>query len=377
MQELVALPKIKILGLDKKPIFIQGGMGIGISLEKLARAVARRKGAIGTVSSAALDLIVSLREKRKVDSREAAKIEIALAKSEGGSIAINIMRAIDRDFIHSIVGAIDGGVDAIICGAGLPLNLPEIAKPPEEIRNRKVALIPIVSSARALKIIVERWAKYDRLPDAVVLEGPKAGGHLGFKSIEDVDKEENTLENLFRQIKLYAQDNGNFPVIVAGGIFYREDIVRWGKLGADGIQMATRFLVTKESDASDKFKETAVGLSPGDIIVIRSPCGGMPFRLIKTSPGYIIAQAKTRTPKCTRGYVLQKKDGVPFCPAKESCEYFCICNALIEATRAGEKTDQGAVFSVGARGNELTKEMLNMPVADLMEELTGYKQNQA
>jgi nitronate monooxygenase len=345
MEGLIFLPRIKILGLDKELIFIQGGMGIGISLASLAAAVAKWKRAIGTVSSAALDFIVSLREGKKIGSRDAARIEIGLAKKEGGFIAINIMRAIDRDFISSIIGAIEGGVDAIICGAGLPLSLPEYVIEPEEIRGRKVFLIPIISSARALEAIIRWWKKhYNRAPDTVILEGPKAGGHLGFKRIEDLSREEFQLENLFFEVKKYATDNGDIPILVAGGIFNRQDIIHWGNLGADGVQMATRFLITKESDASEEFKKAAVHLKKEDIIVVRSPCGDMPFRLIKTSPGYIITQAKTRMPKCTRGYVLQKKDGAPFCPAKDSCEYFCICNALIEATRAGEKTDQGAFF---------------------------------
>jgi nitronate monooxygenase len=361
------LPTIVVKDASRPVIFIQGGMGIGISLADLARAVAKR-GGIGTISSAALESLVSKRLDRKVDTREAAAIEVAEAKQGGGFIAINIMVALQKTFFDSILGAIDGGVDAIIMGAGLPTTLPET------VSEADVALIPIVSSVKALKIIHKRWAtRYKRVPDAVIVEGPLAGGHLGFTHA-DLEKKESQLEHIFPPIKEFARANGGFPVIVAGGIYYREDIVRWvNELGADGVQMGTRFAATLESGASPEFKQAIVNCTADDIIVPEkpgSPCG-LPFRLIKTSSGFQVALQQGRPPKCNRGYVLRKdKDGqFTECPAKESCQDFCICNVLLSAHGYTDK--EKPIFTVGQRGY-LVDRILS--VDELMDELTGVKQ---
>ena len=154
-------------------------MGVGVSLHPLAQAVAR-EGGLGIVSSACLDRLVSKRTGKKVNTYEAVYEEVSLSKIKGGFTGINIMGALARDFNDSVKGALDAGADAIISGAGLPLNLPAI-QPPKD-----TALIPIVSSARALEIICKKWEKLGYRPDAVVLEGPLAGGHLGFR-IDQVD----------------------------------------------------------------------------------------------------------------------------------------------------------------------------------------------
>ncbi len=358
------LPTVTVKGASREVIFIQGGMGIGISLAPLARAVARR-GGIGTVSSAGLHSLVSKRLGRRVNSREAAAIEVAAAKSEGGFIAINIMVALQKTFTNSILGAIEGGVDAIILGAGLPTTLPETVK------DADVALIPIVSSVKALKIIHRRWwERYQRGPDAVILEGPLAGGHLGFTPA-DLKNQAISLETLFPPIKAFSQENGDFPVIVAGGIYYREDILRWvNELGADGVQMGTRFAATHESGATMAFKQAIVNCKPEDIIVADkpgSPCG-LPFRLLKTSPGYQLALHKGRPPKCNRGYVLRKDQEGKFtiCSAKDSCEDFCICNVLLSAH--GFTDEEAPIYTVGQRAH-LVDRILS--VDELMDELLG------
>lgn len=345
---------------------VQGGMGIGISLAKLARAVAKR-GGIGTISSAGLASLVSKRIGKKVNSHEAAAIEVAEAKRDGGFIAINIMVALQKAFIDSILGAIEGGVDALVIGAGLPTTLPEIVK------RADVALIPIVSSVKALRIIYKRWTeRYKRIPDAVVLEGPLAGGHLGF-SFADLEKDEFRMENLFKPIKEFARTHGDFPVIVAGGIYYREDIVRWvNDIGADGVQLGTRFATTYESDASDDFKQAIIDCQDSDIIIAQkpgSPCG-LPFRLIKTSPGYLSALKKTRLPKCNRGFVLRKDEAGNFtvCSAKDSGDDFCICNTLLSAQ--GFTDEEEPIYTIGRRGH-LVDRILS--VDELMDELTGLK----
>jgi nitronate monooxygenase len=333
-------------------------------LSTLARAVARR-GGIGTISSAGLAAIVSKRLGRRVDTRKAAAIEVADGKKDGGFIAINIMVALHQAFTDSILGAIDGGVDALILGAGLPTALPE------SLATADVALIPIVSSVKALRIIYKRWTdRIGRIPDAVVLEGPLAGGHLGF-AYADVKKEDFRLENIFGPVKEFAQKHGDFPVIVAGGIYYHEDIVRWvNDLGADGVQMGTRFAATHESGASAGFKQAMIDCREEDIMVAKkpgSPCG-LPFRIIKTSPGYLTALKKTRPPKCTRGLVLRKDEEGKFtiCPARNSHESFCICNVLLSAHGFTDKEEP--IYTVGVRGHLVDR---IVSVDELMDELIG------
>ncbi len=192
------------------------------------------------------------------------------------------MAALGRDYNASVKGALDAGADAIISGAGLPLNLPAI-QPPKD-----TALIPIVSSARALDIICKKWEKLGYRPDAVVLEGPLAGGHLGFR-IDQVDLDSNKLENLLPAVKDMAKKCGDMPVIVAGGIYTYSDIVKFMDMGADGVQMGTRFLATEESSATEAYKQAVVLAKEEDIVVAHrpgSPCG-LPFRVIKQSPMYV------------------------------------------------------------------------------------------
>ena len=363
---MAVLPRILIRGSDRPVLFVQGGMGVGISLKDLASAVARR-GAIGTVSAIALDRLVKNRTGLKLSHREAAAREIsdAVAQSEGkGAIAINVMVLVQSLYRDSVLGAIDGGAKAIIAGAGLAMDLPEIAS------GSDVALIPIVSSARALELICRRWARLGRIPDAVVLEGPLAGGHLGFKE-EDITKPEHQLEIIFGPVKECAVRNGDFPVLVAGGIFSRLDIVRWmNELGADGVQMGTRFAATKESGASSEFKQAILDSREEDIEVAINPGSpsGLPFRVINTSPGYIQAQERTRDLLCDKHYLLHKgSDGKLTCRAKESCDSFCICNALLTAAGAND-TDELPIFTVGANAHRVDR---IMSVDELMDELTG------
>ncbi len=343
---------------------IQGGMGVGVSLFPLAKAVAK-EGGIGIVSSACLDRLTSRRTGKKLNSYEAAFDEVSQAREGGGFAGINIMCALARDYSDSVKGALDAGADVIISGAGLPLTLPAIQNPKE------TALIPIVSSARALEIICKKWEKLGYRPDAVVLEGPLAGGHLGFK-MEQVDLESNRLENLLPPVKDMAKKYGDFPVIVAGGIYTHEDIAVFMKAGANGVQMGTRFLATEESSASPDYKRSVIDAGDEDIIVAfdpGSPCG-LPFRIIKQSPMYVSTLSRKRKPKCDKGYVLQKDSEGKFsvCPAKESNEHhFCICNGLLSS--AGYNADkEEPLYTVGTNASRVDK---IMSVSSLMQELTG------
>jgi nitronate monooxygenase len=339
-------------------------MGVGVSLAPLASAVAK-EGGVGIVSSACLDRLVSKRTGKKVNTYEAAYEEVSLSKSSGGFTGINIMIALVRDYEDSVKGAVDAGADFIISGAGLPLNLPAITPP------RDTALIPIVSSARALELICRKWERLHYRPDAVVLEGPLAGGHLGFK-IDQIDLESNKLENLFPPVKEMAIKYGDIPVIVAGGIYTHSDIQRFLQMGANGVQMGTRFLATEESSASAVYKKAVVDAQAEDIIVARkpaSPCG-LPFRIIKQSPMYVSGLRRLRPPKCDKGYVLLKDDEGKFtrCPAKESNENcFCICNGLLSS--AGYNPDkEEPLFTVGTNASRVEK---IVQVKSLMDELAG------
>jgi nitronate monooxygenase len=351
---------------DKKiplPI-IQGGMGIGVSLAPLASAVAK-EGGIGIISSAALDRLVSKRKGRKVNSYEAAYEEVSLSKSSGGFTGINIMIALGRDYEASVKGALDAGADFIISGAGLPLGLPAI-QPPKD-----TALIPIISSARAFDLICKKWERLGYRPDAVVLEGPLAGGHLGFK-IDQIDHESNKLENLLPPVMGVAMKYGGIPVIVAGGIYTHADIIEFMKMGASGVQVGTRFLATEESSASPVYKQAVLDVRQEDIVIATdpgSPCG-FPFRVIRQSPMYQSAMRRLREPKCNRGYVLLKDAEGKFsrCPAKASNEHhFCICNGLLSS--AGYNPDEEeSLFTVGTNAYRVNK---IQPVKDIIDELAG------
>ena len=342
-------------------------MGVGVSLSPLARAVAVA-GGLGLLSSAALDRMVSGRLGRKVDTADAVRHEVAAAKAGGGHAGINIMVALQRDYEASVRGAIDAGADAIVSGAGLPLALPAIQAP------RDTALIPIVSSARALDLICRRWERHHYRPDAVVLEGPLAGGHLGFRA-DQLDLEENTLERLLPPVKEVAQAHGDFPVIVAGGIYTHEDIRRFLALGADGVQMGTRFLATEESSASGDYKQAVVRARPEDIVVANdpgSPCG-LPFRVLRESLMYRSALARRRPPKCDKGYVLGKdaKGRYTRCLAKEDNEhFFCICNGLCSAAGYGADKEE-PLYTAGTNAARVDR---ILSVDDLMAELAAAPQ---
>jgi len=339
-------------------------MGVGVSLHPLAKAVSA-EGGVGIISSACLDRLVSKRTNKKVSIYEAVYEEVSLSKIKGGFSGINIMGALARDFSESVKGAIDAGADLIISGAGLPLNLPAI-QPPKD-----TALVPIVSSARALEIICKKWEKLKYRPDAVVLEGPLAGGHLGFR-MDQIDLESNKLENLLPPVKDMAKKFGDFPVIVAGGIYTHHDILTFMNMGADGVQMGTRFLATEESSATEQYKQAVVRSTTEDIVVAHrpgSPCG-LPFRVIKQSPMYVSSLQQRRKPKCDKGYVLMKDAEGKFsiCPAKEdNKDYFCICNGLLSS--AGyNPVEEEPLYTVGSNAYRVDK---IMSVKSLMRELTG------
>lgn len=364
MSFTTVLPSLTIKGRRIPLPIVQGGMGIGVSLSPLASAVAQA-GGLGIVSSAALDRLISRRLKKRITTYEAVSEEISRARSGGGAVGINVMVAIARDYEDSVRAAIDEKADVIISGGGLPLSLPAI-KPPGH-----TALVPVVSSARALELICKKWERHGYRPDAAVLEGPLAGGHLGF-GFDEISLESRKLENLFPLVKETAMKHGDFPIIVAGGIYSHNDILRFLQLGADGVQMGTRFLVTEESSASLCYKQAVLDSSKEDIIVSQrpgSPCG-MPFRVLRQAPMFLSAENGQRTPRCDKGYLLLKGRNGEFltCPANsEGSDSFCICNGLLSSAGYNVEREE-PLYTVGANGHRVDS---ILTVKELMDELSG------
>jgi nitronate monooxygenase len=273
-------PSLTLNGLVSRIPIIQGGMGVGISMSGLASAVAN-EGGIGVIATAMIGIGESDASVNAAEANiRALRREISKARTlTRGIIGVNIMVALTH-FADLVKTAISESVDIIFSGAGLPLDLPAYLT-----KGAKTKLVPIVSSARAAVLICKKWlAKYNYLPDAFVLEGPKAGGHLGFKK-EQLDDPDFTLEKLVKEVvaalKPLAAEQGAFiPVIAAGGIYTGRDIREMIDLGASGVQMGTRFAATIECDAAPGFKETLLLAKKEDLIIINSPVG-MPGRAIR------------------------------------------------------------------------------------------------
>jgi len=314
---------LKIGDLSARLPIIQGGMGVGISLSGLSSAVANQ-GGIGVIAAAGIGMLQFDRSSNFLEANiRALREEIRKArKLTSGIIGVNIMVALSN-FVDLVKTSVEEGVDAIFAGAGLPLDLPGLLGKPF-----KTKLIPIISSARAAKILIKKWFdRYNYIPDAFVVEGPKAGGHLGFK-LEEIENPEYALEKIIvdvvNEVKPFEEKfDKPIPIIAGGGIYTGEDMYQIMKLGASGVQMATRFVTTEECDASIAFKNTYINAKKEDIGIIKSPVG-MPGRAI------------------INDFLKEVKEGkkVPFgCPYHciKTCEYknspYCIAMALINAKK--------------------------------------------
>ncbi|MDL2262140.1 nitronate monooxygenase family protein [Bacteroidales bacterium OttesenSCG-928-I21] len=300
---------------------IQGGMGVGISLSGLASAVAN-EGGIGVISCAGLGLLYSkFKGSYPEKCINGLKEEIQKTREKTrGIIGVNIMVALSN-YADMVRTAISEKIDVIFAGAGLPLDLPSYLTP-----ECKTKIIPIVSSSRAAKVICDKWkTNYNYLPDGIVVEGPKAGGHLGFKK-EQLNDGNFALETLIPEVVEIAalyQNEKHIPVIAAGGISTGKDISRFMELGASAVQMGSIFVTTKECDASDTFKEVYIKSNPEDVVIIDSPVG---------MPGRAIAGE----------FIQRVKDGLTkplSCPFKciKTCDYtkspYCIIKALYNAAK--------------------------------------------
>jgi len=346
------IPKLRIKNFELPYCIIQGGMGAGVSRPKLTREVFRC-GGLGVLSSAGLRDIKSLEMKKRYSTYDAVREEIETAMADNYQVGLNIMRVLDESYDDTVRAAIDAKASAVFLGAGVPKIIAD---------SGDTAQVLITSSARFLKIILHRWK---HRPDAVVLEGPRAGGHLGF-SMEEIVKPEFSLENLLPEVLEVASKNGNFPVIVAGGIFTHSDILKFLNMGASGVQMGTRFLATKESGATDEFKRQIISSTEKDILVVNaSPCG-FPFRILTTSPMY----QTRRQPKCRMGYVLAKDAEGKYTVCKaapnnpENENFLCICDGLRSAV--GLAPDEPPLYTVGSNAYRVDR---IMPVAELIKEL--------
>ncbi len=308
----------------KLPV-IQGGMGVGVSLSGLASAIAN-EGGIGVISCAGLGLIYHKSPGDYVNKCILGlKEEIKKAKEKSkGIIGVNVMVAL-TNYADMVKTSIAEKADVIFSGAGLPFDLPSYLT-----NESKTKLVPIVSSSRAAKIICDKWkANYSYLPDAIVVEGPKAGGHLGFK-VNQLDDEQYSLEKLIPEVVAIAnsyKDEKNIPVIAAGGISTGEDILRFIEMGASGVQLGTMFVTTTECDASDVFKNVFVAARQEDIKIIQSPVG-MPGRAIDGEFIQSVERGEEMPKRCTFHCI-------------KTCDYtkspYCIVQALYQAARGNMK----------------------------------------
>jgi nitronate monooxygenase len=308
--------ELKIGDITAKLPIIQGGMGIGVSLSGLASAVAN-EGGIGVISAAVIGMHEPDFATNYIEANiRALRKEIRKAREmTKGILGVNIMVALSN-FSDMARVSIEEGIDIIFAGAGLPLNLPSFLKD----TNSKTKLVPIVSSARAAGLIAKKWIeKYKYAPDAIVVEGPKAGGHLGFKSDQILDPN-YSLEKLVPEVveelkKVEGQIGKPIPVIAAGGIYSGEDIYKFMKLGASGVQMATRFVTTDECDASNEFKKTYIDCKKEDIGIIKSPVG-MPGRSIINSFIEDVNEGNKKPYKCPYHCIVTcTKENNPYCIA--------------------------------------------------------------
>lgn len=352
---------LEIGGLKASLPIVQGGMGVGISLSGLASAVAN-EGGVGVIAAASIGMFEPGFANDFVKANiTALKKEIHKARQmTQGILGVNIMVAL-TNFADMVKTAIDEGIDIIFSGAGLPLNLPQYLK-----KGSRTKLVPIVSSPRAAAVITKHWVKkYNYVPDAFVVEGPLAGGHLGFneQQLRDPDYSlEKLIPQVFAEVKVAVEKyQKSIPVIAAGGVYSGADIHKFIELGASGVQMATRFVTTEECDASPEFKKAYLESEADDLIIIKSPVG-MLGRAIKNRFISDVAKGKKKPFKC------------PF-HCITTCDYqkspYCIALALINAQRGNLK--EGFAFSGvnGYRAKEIVP--VKKLISSLVEEYQAAK----
>ena len=338
--------------ISKYPI-IQGGMGVGVSLHKLAGNVAK-EGGIGIISTADIGYQNEEFSKNPLKANLKAigeEIDKARKIAPNGILGVNIMVAMNN-YAEIAKECVKKGIDLIVSGAGLPKELPKF------VEGTKTKIAPIISSLRACRLITKHWIeKYNYVPDMIVIEGPEAGGHLGFKQTELEEENKPKLEDITKEVledisQVEKENNKEIPVVVAGGIFDGKDIAKYLKLGASGVQMATRFVATDECDANIEFKNVYVNAKKEDIKIIKSPVG-MPGRAINNAFIKKVENEKEKITKCYRCIRTCDAVNMPY----------CITKALINAVK-GNIND--ALVFCGSNAYRINK---IVPVRDLIQEL--------
>lgn len=345
---------IKLGNKESKYPIIQGGMGVGVSLHKLAGNVSR-EGGIGVISTAD----IGYQEEDFKTNPDEANIraigkEIKKARAIAGEdkiLGVNVMVALKK-YADIVKECVKQKIDLIISGAGIPKDLPEYVK------GTETKIAPIVSSLRCCKLIVNHWRKkYNYIPDMIVIEGPEAGGHLGYSQQELESNNKPTLELITSEVVDYIKDIENetqkkIPIICAGGIWDSNDIKKYLDLGAAGVQMATRFVTTYECDASEEFKMSYINASDKDVKIIKSPVG-MPGRAIYND---FIKKVENESCKIDKCYGCIKTCNIANTP-------YCITKALINAVKGNMKDALIFCGSNVSRANKIVS------IHDLFEEL--------
>lgn len=349
------LPQLSLGDLVASVPIIQGGMGVGVSRSRLASAVANQ-GGIGIISGAQIGFTEPDFENNNLAANiRALRREIRKARelSPNGIIGVNFMVAMNH-YKELALTAVEEKIDLIISGAGLPKSLPEFVK------GTKTKIAPVVSSGKAAQLITKMWdRKYNYLPDLVIVEGPDAGGHLGFTLDQLMANPKIELTQILKDVKeslssFQEKYKKAIPIIAAGGIFDGFDIAKYLKAGASGVQMGTRFVATEECDADIKFKEAYINSKNEDIQLVKSPVG---------LPGRAITNEFTK--KTDMGNIPIKKCYDCLIPCNPKNTPYCISKALIEAVKG--KLDNGLIFS-GSNAYRL-KEIVS--VQQLMKQLVS------
>lgn len=332
---------------------IQGGMGVGVSRSKLAGAVAAA-GGIGIISTAQIGYDEEIFEKDQKTANILAidkHIKLAKAQANGGLVGVNIMVAL-KDYEQHVKASVEAGADVIISGAGLPVSLPGLV----EGSDTKIA--PIVSTEKAANVILKMWdRKFHRTADFLVIEGPKAGGHLGFSKEELLEGDFANYDEEIRKIiavaKTYGEKFGqDIPVIVAGGVFDKNDVAHVVELGADGVQVASRFVTTEECDADLAYKQAYINATEDDVVIIKSPVG-MPGRAVKNAFLDGIEKGRQKISKCYGCLAKCNPAEIPY----------CITDALIRAVKGD--VENGLIFA----GENVVRLNQITTVAEVMADL--------
>ena len=347
------LKSLQIGNLFSKIPVVQGGMGVGVSLSGLASAVAA-EGGVGVISAAHIGFSLPEFENNPIKANLdalSAHIRAAKERAKGGVIGVNIMTAMRR-YDDLVKQSVKSGVDIIFSGAGLPINLPELVK------NSTTKIAPIVSSVKSASVLLKMWERrYGATADAVVVEGPDAGGHLGFKpeQLEARTNYDEELTGILSFIKTYEEKfQKHIPVIFGGGVYDKKDVDKYLGMGCEGVQVASRFVATEDCDAHDKFKEAYVCAKEEDIVIVNSPVG-MPGRALLNNFIRAVRREKQKIIKCY-GCIT---------PCKPAEAPYCISSALIASVKGD--TDNGLIFC-GAKTHRIDKVT---SVKAIIRELTG------